>query len=275
MKRVFSIVLMLVSTVTLIYGTHYLHQCLEEKQQMLGAVERLKTTGQSKPQGTYRKVKQENAGSKNAIEQERDVAQQTCHPVPVNLGEIEKQNSRVIAWIEIPDTPVSYPVVQGEDNSYYLTHTFEGEESLYGSIFLDCENDSSFADSHSVVYGHNMQDGVMFAFLNQYGQQKVMQEHPYIYVYTEKKAFVYRIFSVYQATIGDVSYEIGLPLGSLQYENQLEQLVALSEYETGTLVDAKRPFLTLFTCNGQLSDSQRTAVHAILEEEFEKITKLS
>lgn len=269
MKKCLSIVLLCVSLLTLTVSAVYLFRCLEEKQQMLGAVEQLKKTGQSTKQEYYQKVKREKDGKKH------EKQQPMYHPVTVDLEEIEKQNFRVMAWIEIPDTPVSYPVVQGEDNTYYLSHTFEGEESLYGSIFLDCENNSNFRDSHSVMYGHNMQDGTMFAFLNQYEQPEVMQKHPYIYVYTSDRAFIYRIFSVYQATLGDVSYEIGLPLGSLQYQRQLKQLVSLSEYETNTPVDAKQPFLTLFTCNGQLSDSERTAVHAILEEEFEKISYCS
>lgn len=275
MRRALSVVLMLVSVVMMAVSICYLDQCREEKQQMLGAVEELKMTGQSAQTEIYQKVNREKSGKKKAVKQQKNAEDQTCHPVSVNLEQMEKQNSHVVAWIEIPDTPVSYPVVQGEDNEYYLTHTFQGEESLYGSIFLDCQNSSSFTDSHSVVYGHNMQDGVMFAFLNQYEYPEVMQEHPYIYVYTSDRAFVYRIFSVYQAVIGDVSYEIGLPLGSLQYARQLEQLAYLSEYETDTPIDTERPFLTLFTCNGQLADSERTAVHAILEEEFEKITKLS
>ena len=275
MRKGLSVVLMLVSVIMLTVSICYLGQCREEKQPMLTAVEKLKTTGQSVQPEIYKKVKREKSGKKKAVKQQKNDTDQTCHPVSVNLEQIEKENFCVMAWIEIPDTPISYPIVQGEDNEYYLTHTFQGEESPYGSIFLDCENNRSFTDSHSVVYGHNMQDGAMFAFLNQYERPEVMQKYPYIYVYTSDRAFVYRIFSVYQAVIGDVSYEIGLPLGSLQYAKQLEQLAYLSEYETDTPIDAERPFLTLFTCNGQLTDSERTAVHAILEEEFEKITKLS
>lgn len=273
MRQGLSMILMPVSMFVLIVSICYLYQCRQERQQMLGEIETLKTTGQFVQPELYRKVKHNKV--KSAAEQKKKAADRAYFPVPVDLEQMKEETACVAAWIEIPDTTVSYPVVQGTDNEYYLTHTVQGEENSYGSIFLDCENDRCFLDSHSVVYGHNMQDGAMFAFLNQYEHPEVMQEHPYIYVYTSDRAFVYHIFSVYQAALGDVSYEIGLPLGSLPYERQLEQLAALSEYETGTPIDAERPFLTLFTCNGQLADSERTAVHAILEEEFEKITKLS
>lgn len=275
MRKGFSIVLMLISVTLLTGSVRYLYQCREEKQQILEEVENLKKMGQSVQPEIYKKVKRDKSEKKMAVKQQKKESKQNDYPVSINLEQIEKHNSQVTAWIEIPDTPISYPIVQGKDNAYYLTHTFQDEESLYGSIFLDCENNRGFTDSHSVVYGHNMQDGAMFSFLNQYENPEVMQEHPYIYVYTSDRAFVYRIFSVYQAVLGDVSYEVGLPLESLQYEKQLKQLAYLSEYETDTPIDATRPFLTLFTCNGQLSDSERTAVHAILEEEFEKITKLS
>jgi len=79
-------------------------------------------------------------------------------------------NSNVIAWLEVPNSPINYPIVQGDDNCWYLYHTISGQNNPSGSIFLDYRNNSNFRNLHSIIYGHNMRDGSMFAGLhNWYG----------------------------------------------------------------------------------------------------------
>ena len=63
---------------------------------------------------------------------------------------------------------VDYPVVQGENNEYYLHYTFDRMENIAGSIFLDFRNRADFTDSKVILYGHNMQDGSMFSHLEKY-----------------------------------------------------------------------------------------------------------
>ena len=72
---------------------------------------------------------------------------------------------------------LDYPVVQGEDNSYYLSHTFRGENNIAGSIFLDYRNSSDFKDGRSIIYGHNMKDGSMFHGLRKYRNVEFFQAH--------------------------------------------------------------------------------------------------
>ena len=74
----------------------------------------------------------------------------------VDFKALKKINPDIIAWIRIPDTSIDYPVVQGNDDSYYLTHTFKKAEHVAGAIFLDSDNSVDFSDDKNIIYGHNI-----------------------------------------------------------------------------------------------------------------------
>ena len=84
---------------------------------------------------------------------------------------LREVNSDVLGWILIPGTVISYPLLQGDDNSYYLNHTWKKWTNVVGSIFLECQNSPDLSDFNTVVYGHRMNNGSMFASLKYYKQQ--------------------------------------------------------------------------------------------------------
>ena len=81
---------------------------------------------------------------------------------------LREVNSDVLGWIMIPGTPISYPLLQGEDNQYYLKHTWKKWSSAVGAIFLECQNSPDLSDFNTIVYGHRMNNGSMFAPLKNY-----------------------------------------------------------------------------------------------------------
>lgn len=97
----------------------------------------------------------------------------------VDFNKLEEINPDVIAWIEIPGLEISYPVVQGRDNDYYLHHLITGENHKSGSIFMDFQNQEDLSDRNTIIYGHNMKDGSMFGTLNQYQSQALYRNYPY------------------------------------------------------------------------------------------------
>ena len=83
----------------------------------------------------------------------------------INLEALRQVNPDVIGWVMIPDTKINYPILQGTDNDYYLGHTWQGVKNSVGSIFMEYRNTPDFTDYNTILYGHNMNDGSMFANL--------------------------------------------------------------------------------------------------------------
>ena len=96
----------------------------------------------------------------------------------IDFAGLQAVNPDVIAWIDIPGLSVSYPVVQRNDNAYYLHHLITGEYNSSGSIFADCHNQPDFTDQNTIIYGHNMKNGSMFGTLSHYQDQALWEENP-------------------------------------------------------------------------------------------------
>lgn len=95
-------------------------------------------------------------------------------------------NPGTCSWITIPDTNIDYPIVQGEDNKFYLKHDMNGDDSHAGAIFLDCECSADMTDIKTIIYGHNMKDGSMFHDLHNFRKDASFgKSHPYMYLYME------------------------------------------------------------------------------------------
>ena len=129
----------------------------------------------------------------------------------VDFEGLKKVNPDVIAWIHIPALDLSYPVVQGKDNSYYLHHMFDGQENKNGSIFVDYHNRPDFTDSNTIVYGHNMKNGSMFGTLERYQEQNLYQRYPCFYISQPGCILEYQIISCYAGRKWSIGYTYSFP----------------------------------------------------------------
>lgn len=102
----------------------------------------------------------------------------------MDFAALEGVNSDIVAWLYGADTGLNYPIVQAEDNDYYLYRLLDGTWNKNGTIFMDYVNRSDFSDQNTLVYGHHMKSGAMFGALVQYKKQEFYDAHPYLYLYT-------------------------------------------------------------------------------------------
>lgn len=109
-------------------------------------------------------------------EPEKEKEEPQSRYLEIDFAGLKAVNPDVIAWIQILALDISYPVVQGKDNAYYLHHLFSGESNINGSIFVDCHNQPDFTDQNTIVYGHNMKNGSMFGTLDKYQDQMGMKQ---------------------------------------------------------------------------------------------------
>lgn len=184
----------------------------------------------------------------------------------ISWKELRSVNPEIRGWITVPGANISYPIVQGKDDEFYLTHSVEGTKSPFGSIFLGCGHNGDFSDTHSLVYGHNMEGHMMFANLNCYERREFFEECPEFIITTPERQLVYEIFSVEQAQEGGTAFGYGYEIGSEEYEEQLKDLRRNSMYETGILPNGQQKMVTLVTCNSNLEENVRMAVHGICKK---------
>ena len=118
---------------------------------------------------------------------------------PIDFASLRQENSDIYAWIYIPDTNVNYPVLQSPtDDSFYLNHDKDGNYSEAGSIYSQMANSTDFSDPVTVLYGHNMNSGGMFATLHYFENKEFFDSHQDMYIYTDGHIFTYKVIAAYQ-----------------------------------------------------------------------------
>lgn len=185
----------------------------------------------------------------------------------VDFEKLRKKNPDIIAWILVPGTDISYPIVQGKDNEYYLKHTISGNYNIAGSIFLDYEAASDFSDSNSFIYGHTMNHGTMFTNVKLFNNPAFAREHRYLYLFTPDKKYRCPIYSMYPTLADSDSYRMGRTTVANQ-ESYLSMIKDLSTFDYGVEANAQSRIITLSTCSledGVIND-KRFLLHAVLEE---------
>ncbi len=181
----------------------------------------------------------------------------------LDLSALRQVNPDVIGWIRIPGTKIDYPFLQGQDNEHYLHHTWEGEKNAAGAIFLECQNSADLTDFNTILYGHNMNSGAMFANLRKYTSRNFWEQHPYIYLLTDQGVWRYEVFSSYKAPIDGYTYGLNIRQDKTKaylISNALRE----SEINTGLEPALTDRVLTLSTCSGDGYDN-RWVVHARLK----------
>ena len=167
----------------------------------------------------------------------------------MDLAALQEVNPDVVGWIRIPDTKVDYPLLQGQDNDFYLNKTWDKKKNSVGSIFLEHRNSNDFTDYNTIVYGHNMNDGSMFAALRDYTDHHYWKKHPYIYVRTGAGVFRYEVFSSYKAKLDSPAYGLSFQQSETKAKFLTESLKQ-SRYDTEIIPAPNDRILTLSTCSG-------------------------
>ena len=119
----------------------------------------------------------------------------------LQVKELQAQNADIVGWLEIENTNINYPVLQGTDNSYYMTHNYKKENSKNGSIFLDANYNWNIPSNNLLIYGHNLGNGMMFQELLKYEKESFYQEHPAIRFTTAEEDAEYEIISVFKSRV--------------------------------------------------------------------------
>lgn len=161
-------------------------------------------------------------------------------------------NPDVRGWITIPGTDLSLPVLQGEDNEFYLDHDFYKEKDRHGSIFADSGTDLAVFQPNTVLYGHHMRDGSMFGQLEHYADEAYYREHPAFTFDSCIENRTYEILAVVKVSLGDETfryYDYKNMTEEAEFEEYYQQIKARSLYEIPVTAQYGDELVTLCTCD--------------------------
>ena len=163
-----------------------------------------------------------------------------------DINKLETEYEGATGYIDIPNTSISYPIMQGEDNSYYLKHLPNGDRNKMGSIFLDYRN-NGFNDKNTIIYGHNFNNGTMFSDLLNYKSFEFYKNHSNYKIYTSDKVIEVAIFAVY---IADATKdELPINFESTDFDDYLDMVLESNLINSEVSIDSEDNLITLCTCS--------------------------
>ena len=184
-------------------------------------------------------------------------------PLEMDLGALKKMNDDFRGWLYYPVLGVNYPVVQAEDNDYYLRRSFEGEYLRAGCLFMDAGASADFSDRNSFIFGHNMRDGSMFGRFKELTEDTtICDENPYFYIYTEDTVYTYEIFAYYQVKKDSERYMTFTE--DQTYDYYVKWALENSLYKKEMDFSGRNNIMTLSTCYGTSGSSKRLLIHGLL-----------
>lgn len=173
---------------------------------------------------------------------------------PIDFSSLEEINTDIYAWINIPGTDVDYPIVQagkGYDDFFYLSHNIEKNYEFAGSIYSEKQNARDFSDPVTVLYGHNMKNGTMFASLHKFSDASFFNKHEYMYVYLRGRKLTYKIYAAYEYDDRHIlnSFDFDNPeIVQSYFDSTLQPATMNCNVRNGISLSETDRILTLSTC---------------------------
>jgi len=205
------------------------------------------------------------------INPERFITRTQDPDAPPILSDYESlylKNKSLIGWLKIDDTNIDYPVMQSQNETYYLDHDYEQNYDKNGALFISKDAKIWPRSQNIIVFGHNMKSGKMFGNLSKYKKKSYYEKHKYIQFDTLYEKGTYQVMfafyeKVYQADEVAFKYYQFIDANSEQeYNSYMEEMRNKSLYETQVSTQYTDSLLTLSTCDHDTPDAERFVVVA-------------
>ncbi len=176
-------------------------------------------------------------------------------PILEQYQTIYNSNKRLIGWLKIDDTNIDYPVMQCEDNEFYLSHNFDSVEDKAGALFLDCNCDVLKKNDNMIIYGHHLTSGRMFSQLGDYEKQSFFEKHQYIQFDTIYEQRLYQVMFAFRSKVyneDDVVFKYYQFINANSEEEFNSYMLEMNDkafYETGVWAFYGDELLSLSTCD--------------------------
>lgn len=241
----------------------------EEEIQALYKEHRKETVAEStEMQPTQTEESTEEIATDDVMEESTE-AVEVVSDSPIDWKGMWEINEDVYAWITVPGTVIDYPILQhATDNTYYLNHNIDGSYGYPGCIYTENLNAKDFSDNNTVIYGHNMKNGSMFAGLHQYEEKSFFEENSQVLIYTPEKQYEYTIFAAYIYDDRHLLYSFDFSNEGV-YEAYLYTILNMRDLSANIRNDIdvmkEDKIITLATCMSNQPD-KRLLVQAVLND---------
>lgn len=187
----------------------------------------------------------------------QEVAQEESS-TKIDFTKLEEINTDIFAWIKIEGTNINYPILQGKTDEYYLERNIYKKYNGNGSIFVDSSTKRDFSDDNTVIYGHNIRNGKLFANLNKIYKGELGQEVE-VDIITKEANSKYKVFSACKMILDTATIQKNFK--EEEKKKYIERFVKKSAKTFESEIDVSKNILTLVTCDS--TGNQRIVVHAI------------
>ena len=176
------------------------------------------------------------------------------------------KNKKLIGWLKIDDTNIDYPVMQTENNEYYLDHNFNQEYDKNGSLFLDCDCNVYPRSTNMIIYGHHMKSGSMFGNLQKYAKESYGKKHSVIEFDTIYEKATYQVMYVFRSQVYNENdavfkyYQFIEANSEEEFNFYMKEMASMSLYDTGVTANFGDSLLTLSTCDSSQTDGRFVVV---------------
>lgn len=183
------------------------------------------------------------------------------------VKKLKEEYKNIVGWIEIEDTHISYPVVQGKDNDFYLTHNYKGDNAERGAIFLDSNYNWNIAGNNLMIYGHYMINNEMFTDLTKYIEEDFYKAHPTIRFTTADEDAEYNIIAVFRSKVYSKNdedvfkyYNFMNSNSEKEYNNFIKNIKREAIYNIEETAEYGDELITLTTCSYYTEDGRFVVV---------------
>jgi len=177
----------------------------------------------------------------------------------IDFNALRKVNPDVVGWIYYKDSHIDYPIVQGEDNSRYLTTMFDGSYADFGTLFVDSVTDAPFRQFNTIVYGHHMRNGSMFGDLKKLKDEAYCNEHPEMKLITPDGRYNLEIWAFLNQPSDSEIYTTNI-IDDESKEAYIKMVEEIANYTTGVSVGTDDRLVVLSTCAYEYQDARYMVV---------------
>lgn len=204
------------------------------------------------------------------IEEEAEVAITTAeellskYTIRPQFEDLQAVNDNIVGWVTVEGTKLNNPILQTDNNDFYLDHNFKDGYSRAGSVFMDYRNDVTDMSRNTILYGHAMKNGTMFGSLKNYMKQNYVDAHSTIYLDTLYEGYDVEVFAAYETTIDFYYIETEFTTDEA-FLHFVEEVEERSVIQTDVEIGAGDKIVTLSTCKDSvMSDDHRFVVQGKL-----------